>query len=61
MQYRVMGRSGLKVSEVSPGCWAIGGPSWRDGNPVGWSGNDDNDSLAGLRQAFELALIRIKS
>ncbi|MFC5648832.1 aldo/keto reductase [Paenibacillus solisilvae] len=56
MEYRVLGRSGLKVSEVSLGCWAIGGPSWRDGSPVGWSGNDDNASLAGLRQAFELGI-----
>ncbi|TVY01499.1 aldo/keto reductase [Paenibacillus cremeus] len=56
MEYRVLGRSGLRVSEVSLGCWAIGGPSWRDGNPVGWSGNDDNESLAGLRKAYELGI-----
>lgn len=56
MEYRVLGRSGLRVSEVSLGCWAIGGPSWRDGNPVGWSGNDDAESLAGLRAAHELGI-----
>ncbi|SDO48056.1 Predicted oxidoreductase [Paenibacillus sp. yr247] len=56
MEYRVLGRSGLKVSEVSLGCWAIGGPSWREGNPVGWSGNDDQASLSGLRHAFELGI-----
>ncbi len=56
MEYRILGRSGLKVSEVSLGCWAIGGPSWRDGNPVGWSGNDDKESLAGLRRAYELGI-----
>ncbi|WP_164775451.1 aldo/keto reductase [Paenibacillus glycanilyticus] len=56
MEYRVLGRSGLKVSEISLGCWAIGGPSWRDGEPVGWSGNDDNESLAGLRRAHELGI-----
>lgn len=56
MDYRVLGRSGLKVSEISLGCWAIGGPSWRDGNPVGWSGNNDADSLAGLHRAFELGI-----
>jgi myo-inositol catabolism protein IolS len=56
MNYRILGRSGLKVSEISLGCWAIGGPSWRDGNPVGWSGNNDDDSLAGLRRAWELGI-----
>lgn len=56
MEYRTLGRSGLKVSDVSLGCWAIGGPSWRDGNPVGWSGNNDADSLAGLHRAYELGI-----
>ena len=56
MEYRVLGRWGLRVSEISLGCWAIGRPLWRDGNPVGWSGNDDAASLAGLRRAFELAI-----
>jgi myo-inositol catabolism protein IolS len=56
MNYRTLGRSGLKVSEISLGCWAIGGPSWRDGNPVGWSGNNDEQSLAGLKRAYELGI-----
>jgi myo-inositol catabolism protein IolS len=56
MEYRILGRSGLKVSEVSLGCWAIGGPSWRDGNAVGWTGNDDKESLAGLHRAYELGI-----
>ncbi|HZO90570.1 MAG TPA: aldo/keto reductase [Chthonomonadaceae bacterium] len=56
MEYRVLGRSGLRVSEISLGCWAIGGPSWRAGNPVGWSGANDQDSLAGLHRAYELGI-----
>ena len=56
MEYRTLGRSGIVVSEISLGCWAIGGPSWRDGNPVGWTGNNDEDSLAGLHRAFELGI-----
>jgi len=35
MEYRTLGKSGLKVSTISLGCWAIGGPSWRDGGAVG--------------------------
>lgn len=61
MEYRVLGRSGLRVSEISLGCWAIGGPSWRDGNAVGWSGNDDRQSLAGLRRGFELGINHLDS
>lgn len=56
MEYRVLGRSGLRVSEISLGCWAIGGPSWRGREAVGWSGANDADSLAGLRRAFELGI-----
>jgi myo-inositol catabolism protein IolS len=56
MEYRILDRSGLRVSEVSLGCWAIDGPSWRDGNAVGWSGNDDNESVAGLRKAYKLGI-----
>lgn len=38
---RVMGRSGIKVSEVGFGCLAIGGPftdSTSGGIPAGWRG-----------------------
>jgi myo-inositol catabolism protein IolS len=56
MQRRTLGKSGIEVGEISLGCWAIGGPSWRDGNPVGWAGADDDQSLAGLRRAHELGI-----
>jgi aryl-alcohol dehydrogenase-like predicted oxidoreductase len=57
IRYRVLGKSGLKVSEVGLGCWAIGGPSWNDaGNQVGWSGANDEDSLAGLNKAYDLGI-----
>jgi len=58
LKYRVLGKSGLKVSEVSLGCWAIGGPSWLwiKGLPSGWTGNDDAESLKGLRRAYDLGI-----
>lgn len=56
MNFRILGKSGLKVSEIGLGCWAIGGPSWRDGSAVGWSGNDDAQSLTGLLRAHELGI-----
>ena len=36
MNYRELGKSGIAVSEISFGCWTMGGPSWIKGQPVGW-------------------------
>jgi len=47
MQYRELGRTGWKVSEISFGAWAIGG-SW---GPV-----DDQDSIAALHRAIDLGV-----
>ena len=44
MNYRTLGRTGWKVSEISFGAWAIGG-SWGDVN--------DQDSLAALNAALD--------
>lgn len=56
-QMRTLGKSGLKVSSVGLGCWAIGGPSFTDdGFPNGWAGNDDKESMAGLIKAYELGI-----
>lgn len=56
MELRTLGKSGIKSSEIALGCWAIGGPAWRDGNPVGWSGADDGQSLEGLKRGFDLGI-----
>jgi len=47
MQYRELGRTGWKVSEVSFGAWAIGGA---------WGKVDDAESLAALHRAVELGV-----
>ena len=44
MQYRMMGKTGYKVSEVSFGAWAIGGT---------WGEVDDAQSVAALEEAVE--------
>lgn len=54
MQTRYLGESGLQVSEIGIGCWPIGGPDWNLNMEMGWSGTDDEKSLAGLYRAFEL-------
>ena len=47
MRYRELGRTGWKVSEISFGCWAIGGT---------WGPVEDTDSLAALHRAVELGV-----
>ena len=41
MVTRQLGRSGIAVSTLGLGCWAIGGPTWRGDHPVGWGQVDD--------------------
>ena len=53
---RELGRSGIVVSGMGLGCWAIGGPFWRGDTPVGWGEVDDDESIRALRRAFELGV-----
>ena len=45
MEYRLLGRTGFRVSVIGFGAWGIGGTMWR--------GVDDEASLAALRAALE--------
>src|SRR5437868_5021461 len=45
MNYRKLGRSGIEVSEVGFGAWAIGGTMW--------GGRRDEDARAALERARE--------
>jgi aryl-alcohol dehydrogenase-like predicted oxidoreductase len=53
---RTLGRSGIEVSDLGVGCWAIGGPFWRDAQPLGWGEVDDEESARALRRAVELGV-----
>ncbi len=53
---RVLGRSGIPVSGMGVGCWAIGGPSWRGTRPDGWGTVDDAESVRALRRAVDLGV-----
>lgn len=44
MNYRALGRTGWKVSEISFGAWAIGGA---------WGTTDDKESMAALHRAVD--------
>jgi aryl-alcohol dehydrogenase-like predicted oxidoreductase len=47
MKYRKLGRSGLDVSEIGFGAWAIGG---------GWGPQNEKDSIEALHKSIDLGL-----
>ena len=50
---RTLGRSGLQVSALGLGCWAIGGPwRWLNGQG-GWGDIDDNESVRAIHAALD--------
>ncbi len=50
---RFLGRSGIEVSALGMGCWAIGGPFSSDGKAVGWGEVDDAESTRAIHAALE--------
>jgi aryl-alcohol dehydrogenase-like predicted oxidoreductase len=61
MQKRVLGRSGLEVSALGMGCWAIGGPwTWdqpgREPYPAGWGATEDEESIRAVHAALDLGV-----
>jgi aryl-alcohol dehydrogenase-like predicted oxidoreductase len=50
---RDLGRSGITISALGMGCWAIGGP-WSDGEvPLGWGEVDDDESVSAIHAALD--------
>jgi aryl-alcohol dehydrogenase-like predicted oxidoreductase len=54
MRYRELGQSGIKVSEISLGCWTMGGLNWVDGYANGWANVDEKE----IARAIDFALER---
>lgn len=49
---RTLGRSGIEVSAVGMGCWAIGGPWKIMGSQAGWGVVDDAESTRAIHAAL---------
>ncbi|HEY3319172.1 MAG TPA: aldo/keto reductase [Planctomycetota bacterium] len=56
LQTRFLGRTGLKITEIGFGTWAIGGGFNIAGRAFGYGATDDQTSLAALQRAFELGV-----
>lgn len=53
---RLLGRSGIEVSSLGMGCWAIGGPLWSGDQALGWGEVDDEESIRAIRTAVDLGV-----
>lgn len=56
MHYRKLGNTGITVSDIGFGGWAIGGAAEASGTPFGWGRTNDDESLAAIRRARELGV-----
>lgn len=57
MKYRTLGQTGLRVSEIGLGAFPISG-MWEqpDGTPFGWTGTDDQESIALIHRCEALGI-----
>jgi len=53
---RTLGRSGIEISALGMGCWAIGGPFWAGEIAQGWGEVDDAESFHAIHRAMDLGV-----
>jgi aryl-alcohol dehydrogenase-like predicted oxidoreductase len=56
VNYRTLGKTGLKVSEIGFGAWAIGGTSEAAGTQWGWGETPEQDAIAAIHRARDLGV-----
>lgn len=52
MKYRKIGKTELEISEISLGCWTMGGLNWVNGDPNGWADVDESE----IKEAINFAI-----
>jgi aryl-alcohol dehydrogenase-like predicted oxidoreductase len=52
METKPLGNSGLFITPIGFGAWAIGGGGWE----FAWGGQDDTDSIAAIRRALDAGI-----
>jgi aryl-alcohol dehydrogenase-like predicted oxidoreductase len=52
MERRALGRTGMSITALGLGTWAIGGSGWA----YGWGRQDDKEALSAIRRAVELGM-----
>jgi aryl-alcohol dehydrogenase-like predicted oxidoreductase len=53
---RGLGRSGVEVSALGMGTWAIGGEMYAGDQPLGWGAADDDEATRAIRRAVDLGV-----
>ncbi|WP_273842582.1 aldo/keto reductase [Rubrobacter calidifluminis] len=52
MEKRAFGRTGMQITPIGFGSWAIGGSGWRGA----WGQQDDREAIGAIRRAVELGI-----
>lgn len=52
METRQFGKTGMRITPIGFGAWAIGGGNWE----FGWGPQDDQQSIAAIRRAIDLGM-----
>ena len=53
MNYRKLGQSDVAVSEISLGCWTMGGLNWVDGQANGWANVNEDEIAIAVKRAVD--------
>ena len=56
MRKIILGKTGAEVSAISLGTWSYGGANKQGEIPVGWEGQQDNDSINALLRCHEIGI-----